>query len=278
MKQAAVHPPLPPAELPSAPVSGRTYSLYGGQRDSNAYFGAVAHLIDLCLVRFPGGMELLRRLTRESRSGRSASAARRRPGSVSAFIAAEAEHRLGGFFFSEAAPGPSRFDLCRPFLRTTRSQQILFALEAALQNRLSHEAFTRADHRIALMPHCLRDHSRECMGRKGDLDQECAGCSKACWINHVTRVLRHHRVEALLWRSADLKKILATRRAQFGEVAVLGIACLPQLVMGMRDCRKAGVAVVGVPLDANRCVRWLGNFQQTTINLGELGRRVAAAT
>jgi hypothetical protein len=46
----------------------------------------------------------------------------------------------------------------------------------------------------------------------------------------------------------------------------------------MRDCRKAGVAVVGVPLDANRCVRWLGSFQQTTINLGELGRRIADAT
>lgn len=50
------------------------------------------------------------------------------------------------------------------------------------------------------------------------------------------------------------------------------------LSVGMRDCRKAGVAVVGVPLDANRCVRWLGSFQQTTINLGELGRRIADAT
>jgi hypothetical protein len=51
---------------------------------------------------------------------------------------------------------------------------------------------------------------------------------------------------------------------------ILGIACVPELVMGMRKCRKNGIPVVGIPLNANRCIRWFGEFHQNSVDLDEL--------
>ena len=35
----------------------------------------------------------------------------------------------------------------------------------------------------------------------------------------------------------------------------------------MRLCAQAGVPVIGVPLDANRCGRWMNEFHPTMVNL-----------
>ena len=55
-------------------------------------------------------------------------------------------------------------------------------------------------------------------------------------------------------------------------MGVLGIACIPELVSGLRLCDRLGIPAVGVPLDANRCARWFGESLETTFNLEELER------
>jgi hypothetical protein len=60
-------------------------------------------------------------------------------------------------------------------------------------------------------------------------------------------------------------------------LGVLGIACIPELLAGMRRCARAGVPVLGLPLDANRCGRWLGEFRQNTVNLDRLELLASAA-
>ena len=54
--------------------------------------------------------------------------------------------------------------------------------------------------------------------------------------------------------------------------SVLGIACIPELTWGMRTCRKKDIPVIGIPLNANRCVRWFGEFFPNSIDLVELER------
>jgi len=39
----------------------------------------------------------------------------------------------------------------------------------------------------------------------------------------------------------------------------------------MRNCQKKNLPVVGIPLDANRCVRWMGEFNPNSVNLEILG-------
>jgi hypothetical protein len=45
----------------------------------------------------------------------------------------------------------------------------------------------------------------------------------------------------------------------------------------MRLCRRHHVAVTGVPLNGNRCARWTGRFQPTSVDLDQLARCVERA-
>jgi hypothetical protein len=56
---------------------------------------------------------------------------------------------------------------------------------------------------------------------------------------------------------------------------VLGIACIPELTWGMRNCRKHNIPVVGLPLNANRCIRWFGEFFPNSVDLAEIERLVS---
>jgi hypothetical protein len=40
--------------------------------------------------------------------------------------------------------------------------------------------------------------------------------------------------------------------------------------MGMRLCLKSGIPPVGIPLNANRCARWMSQAQETSYNLEQL--------
>lgn len=73
-----------------------------------------------------------------------------------------------------------------------------------------------------------------------------------------------------IWMTANLQSLLRRLRKEGKMVGVLGIACIPELVRGMRMCMRANVPVVGLPLDANRCARWWGQFQANSVNLREL--------
>jgi len=65
----------------------------------------------------------------------------------------------------------------------------------------------------------------------------------------------------------QLAKYTFQEKRTFG---VLGIACIPELISGMRRCRKNNIPVVGIPLNANRCIRWFGEFFPNSIDLDEL--------
>ena len=58
-------------------------------------------------------------------------------------------------------------------------------------------------------------------------------------------------------------------------LGILGIACIPELVWGMRKCRKHHIPVVGLPLDANRCARWMGEFHKNSINIERLEQLIS---
>jgi hypothetical protein len=72
--------------------------------------------------------------------------------------------------------------------------------------------------------------------------------------------------------TANLRSLFRRLNKEGKTVGVLGVACIPELVRGMRMCMRAGVPVIGLPLDANRCARWWGQFYPNTLNLEELDR------
>jgi len=88
--------------------------------------------------------------------------------------------------------------------------------------------------------------------------------------------LRLNGIAAYIWMNADLARLFKKLRTADGDLGVLGIACVPELAHGMQLCRRHGIPVVGIPLNANRCARWMGKFCDNSVNLYQLGRIVGA--
>jgi hypothetical protein len=258
-----------PAGVPIAgPLVGKTYTLYGQASTSDEYFRQVETLLDVCLRRWPGPI-LLAELVRASTSERRLRRAARLVGSPVSFVCAQAEDRLASYFLDVAAhrASLSLADRCSKTLAISREQYFLCAVEIELRNRLNLVRFAQCGERLALLPHCLRDLAANCRAKPRGIDTMCMGCSVSCYLNQVSRLLRRHRVQPYIWMSANLGRLL---RQQASVLGVLGIACIPELARGMRRCARAGVPVLGLPLDANRCARWLGEFRPNSVNLTRL--------
>jgi hypothetical protein len=156
-------------------------------------------------------------------------------------------------------------------LTTTREQYLLYCLEVELTNRLNVEAFRAAGTKIAFLPHCLRERfDEDCKIRVEGLDYVCTSCTQGCYVDAVSRVLRLEGVQPYIWMQADLSKVLKEGARRADGLGVLGIACLPELVAGMRRCERARVPVIGLPLDGNCCARWWGTMGETTVDVDRL--------
>ena len=255
------------------PVAGKTYSLFGSDLSTEPYFDRVRLLADE-LLRIVPGEESLIALIRKA-CGRKwvyARAARREDGSIRSSILRLLDDALSPYTTNVRThlKGLSIRSVTDQRLRTTEEQYHLHMLEIELANRAHRDRFLQSDFRIALLPYCLRDFRRECRSVPGDLDSVCAGCSETCFLHRVSAILREAGVHPYIWRNAELK-ILFRRLEGRGAFGVLGIACIPELAWGMRACMKWKIPVVGIPLDANRCMRWMGRFEETSVNLERLG-------
>jgi hypothetical protein len=260
---------------------GKTYSLYGAGSNSDAYFDQLRIVADHCLTHYGSVEELLslvrnvsknkRRLKRIARTSSNAtieSLVHTLIKEFSPFTTSVAEHL-------RELPLTKRWDRT---LATSEEQYHLYMLEIELQNRFSAESFQRCDTKLAFLPHCLRDLTAECQSAKREEDYVCKGCSKACNINAVSKMLRRHGVQPYIWMTANLHSLFRRLRKEGKQLGVLGIACIPELISGMRMCAGADIPVVGIPLDANRCARWWGEFHHNTVNLPTLEKLLGDET
>ncbi len=157
-------------------------------------------------------------------------------------------------------------------LATTREQYHLYMLEIELTNRIHIGEFLKADRKIALMPYCLQDFSVSCKSVKNGFDYQCRHCSANCFQNQASLILESHNIEPYIWMGGDMKQLAKYTLHEKRTFGVLGIACVPELTNGMRTCRKSNIPVVGIPLNANRCIRWFGEFFPNSIDLEEMER------
>jgi hypothetical protein len=255
------------------PLPGKTYSLYGTDHATESYFELISQLADAALRKCPDIRELLGRIRRMSRMARIGGGDFRR------LLPADArrdENPLGIY-----THGVRRHLRTMPLmqwlertLRTTENQYYLYMLGIELVNRLNGDAFRSAQKKIALLPHCLRDFSRECLAAEDGLDLVCKGCSRICWMRRLSDLLREHNVTPYIWMNADFKEHYRTLRSSGESFGILGVACIPELTSGIRACMKHHIPVVGLPLDANRCARWMGDFHENSVNLGRLEKLI----
>ena len=155
-------------------------------------------------------------------------------------------------------------------LTTTEEQYHLYMLEIELVNRIYRAEFKRAEYKFALLAHCLRDFRPECHSVKGDIEAVCQGCTEDCLIHLGSVLLEKYGIKPYISVEMDQERLFRRLKQEHPSIGALGIACIPELAMGMRLCLRTGIPPVGIPLNANRCARWMSEAHETSFNLEQL--------
>jgi hypothetical protein len=260
-------------------IKGKTYSLFAGSDSTSEYFTTIKTLADKILENKNDIGIMVEELSQFSSKKRSLKKTLGNPrpaynmSTILQFIdphlrkyTESTEEHLRTLKFSR---------LLDRRLATSREQYHLYMLEIELTNRLFEKEFKKADKKIALLPYCLRDLSVKCRSEKNGFDFQCRNCSSKCFQNHASEILKKHNIEPFIWMEGDMKQLAKYTLKEKKTLGVLGIACIPELMWGMRNCRKNHIPVVGIPLNANRCIRWFGEFFPNTVDLTELEKLVA---
>lgn len=257
---------------PYKAVSGKTYSLFGVDRSTDLYFRTVRAVAESLLVRCPDQRSLLFHVQK-------AGGMRFRKGSgytpddaliahirktlhdaLHPYTRAVKEH-LKSISISQ------RFDKT---IRTREDVYHLYMLEIELVNRAYRKAFRESTYKFALFPHCLRDFRSRCDSVPGDMEHVCMGCTEDCFIRLGSRLLEKYGIQPYISVTMDQEKLFTRLKAEHPSVGALGVACVPELVHAMRLCIKLGISPVGIPLNANRCARWMKQAHETSFSLEEL--------
>jgi hypothetical protein len=260
-------------DLKYLPVVGKTYTLFGNSDSTGSYYDTIRSLADLILEGndIQSIIDTIRKYSSKKKYLRDIVSSGRFNSLIS-FILNTIHHELLQYTTKTAAHlrslPPMKFWDRR--LATTEEQYHLYMLEIELTNRLYKNLFLRCDLKISLQPHCLRDLSVSCKAAKTGFDYQCRHCSKTCYQNEASRVLKEHHIEPFIWMGASISRAAREAYKNKQTIGILGIACIPELVFGLRKCRKYNIPVVGLPLNANRCIRWFGEFHQNSVDLEEL--------
>lgn len=256
----------PPADR-YKPVRGKTYSLFGNNSSSDLFYREIEKHLDQLLLIIPSEQELLHNFQQISRSKKKFSNwVNNNPGIHEIF-----------FDIRQYITDLEKHLRQRPFykfwygvLSTREHQYLTYFLEFALVNRINREKFRESNFKLALLPHCIRISIPDCKARSDGLDMVCVKCSEGCFIREITETLEKNNIRAYIWMQMNFSPAIRKLLKEHRTLGVLGIACIPELIAGMRKCLRHRLPVVGLPLDANRCIRWMGDFYENSVNLERL--------
>jgi hypothetical protein len=255
------------------PVQGKTYSLFAEGDDPERYYAEIQRLADVFLQRCPDEKRLLALIQKlENRPfllGLKTTGADRKTiqliretlrQSLSIYTKNVSNHL-------KSLPYAKRGDST---LTTTEEQYHLYMLEIELVNRIYREKFKRSEYKFALIAHCLRDFRPECRSEEGDIEAVCRGCTEDCFVHLGSVLLEKYGIKPYISVEMDQEKLFRRLKQEHPSIGALGIACIPELAMGMRLCIRTGISPVGIPLNANRCARWMDQAHETSFNLEQL--------
>jgi hypothetical protein len=255
------------------PVQGKTYSLFTEGDDSEYYYTEIKRLADILLQRYPDEKRLLGLIQKVGERpfllGKKTTGANRK---TLQFVRKTLRQSLSIYTQNvsnhlKTLPLAKRMDST---LVTTEEQYHLYMLEIELVNRIYREEFKRSEYKFALMAHCLRDFRPGCRSEDDEFEAVCRGCTEDCFIHLGSILLEKYGIKPYISVEMDQEKLFRRLKQEHPSIGALGIACIPELAMGMRLCIRTGISSVGIPLNANRCARWMSQAYETSFNLEQL--------
>lgn len=255
--------------LKELPISGKTYSLFGSSENTDIFYKNMKCAVEDILSSFNSPRILAEELISFAFNRRKAKQwVKKNPRVLSI-----TEKYSFGEFTKNVNSHLSELKILQKYDKTlaaTELQYHLFFILIFLLNKLNKKNFKNSDYIFALLPHCLHDLTRECLAKPDDTDFVCAGCSKYCFVKEISLFLNQKNIKPYIWMRLNLRDYLKKITKTGQTVGVLGIACIPELARGMARCYRYNVPALGLPLNANRCIRWFGEFLPNSINIVEL--------
>ena len=256
-----------------APVMGKTYSLFGNSESTEQYYNSINRLTDI-FFNYYSAVELKDLINRHIPIQNYIKKFFDRYSNDSGLDI----HNQLNIYTTGVKQHLKELSILKSWDRTLRTKEDnyhLFMLENEINNRLDIEDFKITNYKIALLPHCLRDLNKNCKAQIDEIDLVCKACSKDCFINFASRVLKEKNINPYIWMNINQKNLFKSLMKKYGSIGVLGIACLPELINGMRSCIKRGIPAVGIPLNANRCMRWMGEYYENSFSVEKLEELVS---
>jgi hypothetical protein len=258
------------------PIIGKTYTLFGNFNETQSYYLKIKELTDKILhdteMREKELLIYIQKVSRNRTSLKKAISKKSYGSELSSIL--ELLHNS----LAHYTPGVEQHLKTEPFhkcftdntILSTREQYYLFMIEIELVNRLNKTEFLNCNYKIALLPYCLRKALNDCKAIPDEIDYYCKGCVKDCYVNKISTILKEHDIHPYIWQTIRLKSLMKKLAKKYGSTGIMGVACIVELQGGMRTCGKAGLPVIGLPLNANRCIRWMGDFYENSVDLEEL--------
>jgi hypothetical protein len=255
------------------PVQGKTYSLFAEDGDSEWYYAKIKRLTDAFLQRCPDENKLLGLIQKMEKKplvlGSKPAGADRK---IVQFVQETLRQSLS-IYTQNVANHLKSLSSAKKMdntLATTEEQYHLYMLEIELVNRIYREEFKGSQYKFALIAHCLRDFRPGCRLVKGDFEAVCRGCTEDCFVRLGSVLLEKYGIKPYISVEIDQERLFRRLKQKHPSIGALGIACIPELAMGMRLCLRTGIPAVGIPLNANRCARWMSQAHETSFNLEQL--------
>jgi hypothetical protein len=255
------------------PVQGKTYSLFAMGGDSERYFAEIKRLADLILPRYPDSNRLLHLIQKAGKGPFPLGWKITKADRESLRFIRETLRQSLAIYTREVANHLKSLPLAKradETLTTPEEQYHLYMLEIELVNRIYKEEFKRARYKFALIAHCLRDFRPECCAVEGDIEAVCQRCTEDCLVHLASILLEKYGIDPYISVEREQEKLFQQLKRKHPSIGALGIACVPELAHGMRLCLRSGIPPVGIPLNANRCARWMSQAHETSFNLEQL--------
>ena len=254
-------------------VTGKTYSLFGDDVSTDRYFSTIRNILDNLLLFCPDKHVLLLHIQNADRSRRSFKKSSSPIDLKLISLIRKTAHEALSTYTKGVKEHLRSLSISQRFdetLRTKEKQYHLYMLEIELVNRIYKDAFKKSEYKFALIPPCLRDFRPECHSVTGDIEAVCMGCTEDCFINLGSLLLKKYGINPYIAVEMDQEKLFRKLKNEHPSIGALGIACIPELVRGMRLCIKLDIPPVGIPLNANRCMRWMEITPESSYSLEEL--------
>ncbi|WP_019911085.1 DUF116 domain-containing protein [Paenibacillus sp. HW567] len=160
----------------------------------------------------------------------------------------------------------------RIFCSRARVEYHLNMVGAEIMNRVFHEGFLAATEKMVFLPVCMRNKAAEaCRAVQEGTGYVCKGCSVNCRVNAATKMAAAYGCKVLMIPHASTA--FGRERIQRGEVGIVGVACVLNLISGGYKAKEMGYEPQCVLLHHTGCVQhWHPEGIETCIDLERLER------